>query len=239
MYGRISTLNRNVFGIHSIESPLEPVPDYANSPIKTMEQLAESYIDRAGLLSQDQIILGGWSFGGVLAFEVSRQLQKKGKTVKGVVLIDSPVPIDHEGLPAEVISYVLAKGSGGAGSRSVTSAAAQSARASIDTQFKRHANMLQNYHPGPASQTGPDDVPCVIIRCAQTLDTEKLCGVSYPWLSDSNFSKESVKKWEELTGRHIPVVELECAHFDVFESANIEAVSKKLQVACDLLENSH
>lgn len=167
--------------------------------------------------------LAGWSFGGVLAFEVSRQLQKRGKVVKGVVLIDSPVPVNHEGLPAEVISYVLAKGSGASGGRAVNSAAAQEARATIDTQFKRHASMLQGYHPHPASQSGPGDVPCVILRCIETLDTEKLCGVKYPWLGDSEFSKESIKKWEELTGRHIPVLELECAHFDVFESSNVSS----------------
>ena len=236
MYGRVSPIERNVFGIHSIESPLDPAPDYTNSPIKTMEQLAESYIERAGLLSGGEIILGGWSFGGVLAFEVSRQLSKRGKTVKGVVLIDSPVPIDHQGLPAEVISYVLAKGSGGSGPRAISSAAKE-ARATIDTQFKRHASMLQNYHPLLASENGAEDAPCVILRCVETLDTEKLCGVSYPWLSDSNFSKETVKKWEEVIGRHIPVIELECAHFDVFESSNIKAVSKKVQTACDMLES--
>jgi hypothetical protein len=59
MYGRVSPINRNVFGIHSIDSPLEPLPDYSKSPIQTMEQLAASYIDRANLLSQKEIILGG------------------------------------------------------------------------------------------------------------------------------------------------------------------------------------
>lgn len=59
MYGRVSPINRNVFGIHSIDSPLEPLPDYSKSPIQTMEQLAASYIDGANLLSQKEIILGG------------------------------------------------------------------------------------------------------------------------------------------------------------------------------------
>ncbi len=37
----------------------------------------------------------GWSFGGVVGFEAARQLMRRGVPVKGIVLINSPFPVDH------------------------------------------------------------------------------------------------------------------------------------------------
>ncbi|MBN9669609.1 non-ribosomal peptide synthetase [Roseibium aggregatum] len=42
--------------------------------------------------------LCGWSFGGVLAFEMARQLERAGAEVSGLVLIDSYLPQDLAGL---------------------------------------------------------------------------------------------------------------------------------------------
>lgn len=162
----------------------------------------------------------GWSFGGVLAFEVSRQLVRKGTSVKGVILIDSPVPISHKALPREIISYVLARAT--ADGRAIKSDAAKKARDDVEAQFKKHAAMLQEYSPGRAdAKSGWADVPVVILRCLRTMDTEALCGVTYPWLNDVQVAQESIEKWEKLIGRRIPVLELDCDHFDVFKSANV------------------
>ena len=38
-------------------------------------------------------LLGGWCFGGVIAFEAARQLRDAGETVQGLALIDSRAPI--------------------------------------------------------------------------------------------------------------------------------------------------
>ena len=43
--------------------------------------------------------LGGWSAGGVLAYEISLQFQKEGERVERLVLIDSPCPVHLEPLP--------------------------------------------------------------------------------------------------------------------------------------------
>ena len=96
----------------------------------------------------------GWSFGGVLAFEASRQLRKAGIVVKGVILIDSPFPIGHQALPSEVISYIVKKPANG---RGVISEAARKARGIVQSQFQRHARMLEQYDP----EASAADVPCV------------------------------------------------------------------------------
>lgn len=46
--------------------------------------------------------LGGWSAGGVVAFEVALQLLKEGETISRLVLIDSPCPIRLEPLPSRL-----------------------------------------------------------------------------------------------------------------------------------------
>ncbi|KAK6610575.1 Conidial yellow pigment biosynthesis polyketide synthase 2 [Botrytis cinerea] len=50
-------------------------------------------------------LLGGWSAGGVLAYECTRQLIAKGEKVEKLVLIDSPFPIGLEALPASFHQY--------------------------------------------------------------------------------------------------------------------------------------
>ena len=44
--------------------------------------------------------IGGWSAGGVLAYELTRQLLQSGERVRKLVLIDSPFPIGLEALPS-------------------------------------------------------------------------------------------------------------------------------------------
>ncbi|KFA56353.1 hypothetical protein S40293_08749 [Stachybotrys chartarum IBT 40293] len=235
MYSRLSSLERNVYGVSSLELP--QLQAEGNAGVQTLEDLAAFYIQNTGMTTKSNIVLGGWSFGGVLASEVARQLSKTGKAVQGIILVDSPAPVDHIALPAEVISYVLGKGSDSGGKRVETSAA-KDARAKIGAQFARHASMLQNYHPDrvePRSRLA--NIPCVILRCLKTIDTEKLCGVTYPWLGDLKAGDQSIKLWEELLGRDIPVLELDCNHFEVFEGENIKAASKQLRVACDLLQH--
>lgn len=52
------------------------------------EQLAHIYIQYINLFPQDAYTFIGWSFGGVLAFEVTRILLKAGKKIR-LILIDS------------------------------------------------------------------------------------------------------------------------------------------------------
>jgi thioesterase domain-containing protein len=154
-----------------------------------------------------------------LAFEVSRQLLRQGVRVKGVILVDSPVPKGHEALPRQIISYVLDQrrnSSFNSNKVAANSEAAMRARASIESQFRRHADMLQCYNP----ESNPHgDVPCVIIKCAQSMDTMSLCGVEYPFLSSCESRDQSTGEWENLTGQRILILDVDCNHFEVFDDA--------------------
>jgi amino acid adenylation domain-containing protein len=60
----------------------------------TIEAMAQRYLQ---VVRERQphgpYLVGGWCFGGAIAFEVARQLRDAGETVDGVVLIDTRAPI--------------------------------------------------------------------------------------------------------------------------------------------------
>jgi iterative type I PKS product template protein len=51
---------------------------------------------------QGPYIIGGWSAGGVMAYEVTQQLVNNGEEVESLVLIDAPCPVALDPLPARL-----------------------------------------------------------------------------------------------------------------------------------------
>ena len=71
-------------------SSIEPLPD-------RIELMASIYL---GVLeASDPVgpyLLGGWSSGGIIAFEMARQLESRGKKVELLAMVDSPAPLQRE-----------------------------------------------------------------------------------------------------------------------------------------------
>ncbi|MEU6813665.1 condensation domain-containing protein [Streptomyces sp. NPDC046860] len=81
-----------------------PMPVYGIEAVglDSVEAMADAYLAAAApLLEEGPLALGGWSMGGVVAFEMARRLQDRtGRTVP-VVLIDSHVPDPGAEAPGE------------------------------------------------------------------------------------------------------------------------------------------
>jgi naphtho-gamma-pyrone polyketide synthase len=60
--------------------------------------------------------LGGWSAGGVIAYEVAHQLKEMGERVERLILIDAPCPIGLEPLPSSLLHFADSTGLLGTGS---------------------------------------------------------------------------------------------------------------------------
>ena len=81
------------------------VPVYAiNNPyfkniengFTTIEEMAEVYISLIKLVQKTgPYLLGGWSFGGIVAYEMGQQLTSQGEKVENIILIDVRVPINN------------------------------------------------------------------------------------------------------------------------------------------------
>lgn len=98
----------------------------------------------------------------------------------------------------------------------------RSTRAAIKAQFHRNARLLGAYNPDQDPSHG--DVPCIMLKCRGIFDAEKLCGVTYPWLSDDSFRMQSMKMWESLIGKMLPVMEVNGNHFDLFSPENVSVL---------------
>ncbi|MEM7587786.1 MAG: AMP-binding protein, partial [Acidobacteriota bacterium] len=59
----------------------------------TLETMAHQYLDALRHVTpRGPYLLGGWSFGGVLAFEMARQIEAAGETVDLLLLVDAFAP---------------------------------------------------------------------------------------------------------------------------------------------------
>ncbi|MEH2051407.1 amino acid adenylation domain-containing protein [Nostoc sp.] len=65
-----------------------------SQPHTRIEDMATHYIEALRVVQpQGPYLLGGWSMGGIVAFEMATQLQKQGDKVALLALLDSPAPI--------------------------------------------------------------------------------------------------------------------------------------------------
>ncbi|MER3433037.1 MAG: hypothetical protein C4288_06295 [Leptolyngbya sp. ERB_1_1] len=62
-------------------------------PLNRIEAIAAYYIEAIQTLQpQGPYFLGGWSFGGVVAFEMAQQLTRSGQKVDLLAILDTPAP---------------------------------------------------------------------------------------------------------------------------------------------------
>jgi len=97
-HGLASALNRPV---HAFQAPgLEG----QGEPLESIEALAATYVD---LLEQQQpsgpVLLGGWSSGALIAFEMAVQLRRRGRIIAGVTMIDCPAPLPSAPIDDKVL----------------------------------------------------------------------------------------------------------------------------------------
>jgi amino acid adenylation domain-containing protein len=80
----------------------------------SIEEMAASYIDELLTIQPEgPYSLGGYSFGGLVAFEMARQLQSQGSSVALLAILDSYPTVQDVSTPAEVVGTGLAPVRGG------------------------------------------------------------------------------------------------------------------------------
>ncbi|MET9359164.1 amino acid adenylation domain-containing protein [Streptomyces sp. NPDC006617] len=76
--------------VHAFQAP---GPATGQEPLESVEELARLYVDALrDVRPTGPYVLGGWSSGGVIAFEAARRLEESGEIVERVVVLDSPAP---------------------------------------------------------------------------------------------------------------------------------------------------
>ncbi|HEY0606847.1 MAG TPA: amino acid adenylation domain-containing protein, partial [Herpetosiphonaceae bacterium] len=85
------------------------------TPHTTIGEMAAEYVAAIRAVQPEGLyLLGGWSLGGLVAFEMARQLQQQGQRVERLVLIDSsPPPPQSEPIDEEELLVRFARDLGG------------------------------------------------------------------------------------------------------------------------------
>ncbi|TDZ38177.1 Orsellinic acid synthase ArmB [Colletotrichum spinosum] len=225
-YARLSGYDRDVFAF------FDPSFGSTRKRYETIPQMAEDYVSLLSKSTHSPLMVGGWSFGGVVAFEAARQLLSKGFEVKGLVLIDSPSPVNHRPLPKEIITSITRS------SRSDGQPREGKHNAALEEEFQRNASLLQRYGADPSAMARMPGLKTVMLRSQDVMDTESLVGLRYDWLSSQNDRDASIAAWESLVCGHIKVLPIPGNHFEAFSPANIAATGSQLWKACQHIESS-
>lgn len=129
-------------------------------------------------------------------------------------MIDSPPPVNHQGLPAEVIAAVSKTSpSGGNASR-------QKIESLIKAQFENNTRNLVNYRPAAA---GPNP-KMVLLRSREGYSTKGLNCAPHEWLENRSDVTLATKGWEGLTGAKVPVIDIPGNHFEPFDQKNVSTL---------------
>jgi thioesterase domain-containing protein/acyl carrier protein len=149
----------------------------------------------------------GWSFGGIIAFEVARQLLSSGVVVKGVVLIDSPNPLNHVPLSDELIDSIVKISD-------PKSASSNRMTFLVKRQFQMNSQILINYDPAMGSGPNPQ-----LVQLRSREDYSPAGGPEIPeWLSRREEHLLAIAGWEKIVGAPVKCIDIEGNHFQAFQS---------------------
>ena len=152
-----------------------------------------------------------------MAFEMANQIREAGIVVKGLILIDSPYPVDHQPLPKQISSAVV---------EGIYSQQDHKTKSKTLKAFERHASMLAAY----AAPTQCNLVT-VALKSSQSIPTEEKYGVDYSWLSSQDVRAEAMDLWSKLIGGRLEILDISGDHFQAFDPDNVSILVSKSKPA--------
>nr|WP_304984929.1 non-ribosomal peptide synthetase [Corallococcus sp. CA047B] len=124
--------------------------DGTRPPLDTVEAMAALYVDALRAVQpRGPYRLGGWSMGGVVAYEMARQLQARGEAVELLALID-PSPAKDDRVPFDVgdAGQVASLFELDQGQLAAPEAEGPQGRTLLQV-FTHNLRALKHYRPGP------------------------------------------------------------------------------------------
>ncbi|KAI9508881.1 putative polyketide synthase [Russula earlei] len=150
------------------------------------------------------LYVAGWSFGGIIAFEVARHLLKLDVVVKGVVLIDSPSPLNHVPLSDALVDSIVKLNRHSVPGISLL----------VKRQFQMNSRILLDYDPREGGGPYPR---LVFLSSCENYNPGS--GLEVPsWLSSSADRRSAAAEWEAIAGNLIKCIDIPGHHFQVFHS---------------------
>ncbi len=237
-------LARNVGAARPFHGLRAPGYDGSEEPLDTVEALAARYIETIRLVQPyGPYLLGGHSFGGVVAYEMGRQLREAGEEVTRIVLLDAyvprpgqaPPPVDEPAAIEELLTMNrLAFASGGPAGVEIDPSLAISEQkerlgrflgANGSLPVEEHiSNMLRVYQANLTAnvryQPRPSDLKVTLLKA-----TGGFPPVMKPHRNTALHLDQPANGWELVELGELTVEEIPGDHFTMFVEPNEEVLA--------------
>ena len=176
------------------------------------------------VLLYELIRLIGWSFGGVVAFEIGCRMMKEGFDVKGIVLIDTPCPTDHVPLSATLVNHIVIRG--------IPSDFETEAMGSVREQLRQSSELLKKHLP---SSDGPyPRVAFLRSREGVKIEPGSMREKTPVWLADREEPETTTSGWETLLKEKLKRWDVPGDHFQPFMPENVSEQSSPVSLCADI-----
>lgn len=159
-------------------------------------------------------LLGGWSAGGLYAFEAARKLLLLGEHVDTLILIDSPCRLRYPAMPSSILDLIAGR---------------CSLSAEVREHFLRTIDVVKGYAPSPLPLTGP--IQTTIIWAKDGLQKElegslQDTHIDYQnalveWLVTRSGPLDALGWDELLPGTKLEIRHTQGNHFNMIQDQNV------------------
>ncbi|MCP4699155.1 MAG: AMP-binding protein, partial [Gammaproteobacteria bacterium] len=202
----------------------------------SIEEMASHYLRTLREIQpQGPYRLGGWSFGGVVAFEMARQLYEQGQETALLALIDAKIPaeqpldIDTEKLLASLVGNL-----GGLHACKLHVSSAELRRLDIYKQLNLILKQAMQYHIFPP-EAGPKQIYRLLVTFKACRDA--LCRYvpsPYPGRITLFQSSEDSKgmDWTGLAAE-IKIHNIPAGHYEIIREPHVRTLALQLTACLD------
>ncbi|MES2355414.1 MAG: amino acid adenylation domain-containing protein [Pseudomonadota bacterium] len=223
-------------------------------PLESIEQMAALYVDEMRKVRPSgPYVLGGWSSGGMIAFEMARQLETQNEKVERIVMIDAPAPMQaasiddvtllqwfledlNIGIDLTRINIEEIKmGTPAAALRVMLAHQTDNPNLDVDQLESVLSVFIHIVRAGRRYRPMPISADITVLRASEGLASEF---TDHPALADSDWG------WSHFTQGRVDSVEVPGNHYTVLSEGNIDVLvtllsekltrEKPVQVSVDL-----
>ncbi|QSJ15491.1 SDR family NAD(P)-dependent oxidoreductase [Nostoc sp. UHCC 0702] len=237
-YGELARHLGNQQPVYGLQSP---GLSGNSQPLKNIAEMATSYISAIQTIQpQGPYYLGGWSLGGIIAWEMAQQLQAAGQEVAQLVLIDSyaapmlNIPQNQD--RATLIATAL-EDLGKIAGKKVTCAIAHMQQLSLDEQLK--------YVRAQAQQANLIPADCSLEQIRQILEVFQANHEAWYAYAPQSYvgnvtlfsaseqipqaKQDAVQYWSKMVTGRVNAYNIPGNHYTILQPPQVQILSEKLK----------
>ena len=210
-----------------------------------MEDMASGYIEALRLVQPEgPYFLGGWSMGGVVAFEMAQQLQRQSHEVALLAMLDSPAPVASN-KSRDIDDYDDARMLANFAINMARSAG-KSLSGSVEELQELEPEEQLNYFLKQARMSNlvPPDFELQQLRCLLKVFKSNVQAlrsyipqaypnrINYFQASDNGFNNlnNPALTWDKFLGKPIETITIPGNHYTILTKPHIQVLAEQLNV---------